>query len=110
MFDVVVRGTPEVGAKSSAWCDMLIDTPGGGAVPLRDVADVTSRRRRTGHARSGLAADRRTLNRRAAPGAQSPRDVEAAIDETRSRKATTPRSSASTRSCNRGGSGSWSPA
>ena len=40
MFDVVVRGTPEVGANIDALRDMLIDTPGGGAVPLRDVADV----------------------------------------------------------------------
>jgi Cu/Ag efflux pump CusA len=40
VFDVVVRGTPEVGANMDALRDMLIDTPGGGAVPLRDVADV----------------------------------------------------------------------
>ncbi len=40
VFDVVVRGTPSVGANIDSLRDMLIDTPGGGVVPLRDVADV----------------------------------------------------------------------
>ncbi len=40
VFDVVVRGTPGVGANIDALRATLIDTPGGGAVPLRDVADV----------------------------------------------------------------------
>ena len=40
VFDVVVRGAPHVGANMDALRDMPIDTPGGGAVPLRDVADV----------------------------------------------------------------------
>ena len=40
VFDVVVRGTPQVGANIDALGAMLISTPGGGAVPLRDVADV----------------------------------------------------------------------
>jgi CzcA family heavy metal efflux pump len=40
VFDVVVRGTPDVGANIDALRAVLIDTPGGGAVPLRDVADV----------------------------------------------------------------------
>jgi len=40
VFDVVVRGTPKVGANLDSLRDMLIDTPGGGVVPLRGVADV----------------------------------------------------------------------
>ncbi len=40
VFDVVVRGTPEAGANIDALRDLLVDTPSGGAVPLRDVADV----------------------------------------------------------------------
>ena len=40
VFDVVVRGTPSVGANIDELRAILIDTPGGGAVPLRDVADV----------------------------------------------------------------------
>jgi len=40
VFDVVVRGTPEAGANIDALRDLLIETPGGGAVPLRDVANV----------------------------------------------------------------------
>jgi CzcA family heavy metal efflux pump len=40
VFDLVVRGTPQVAANMDALRDMLIDIRGGGAVPLRDVADV----------------------------------------------------------------------
>ena len=41
VFDVVVWGTPDVRNSLSSVSDMLIDTPGGGSVPLGKVADVT---------------------------------------------------------------------
>lgn len=40
MFDVAVWGSPEVRSNLVAISDLLIDTPGGGHVPLKDVADV----------------------------------------------------------------------
>ncbi len=40
-FDVTVWGEQAVRADLAAIRDMLIDTPGGGHVPLKDVADVT---------------------------------------------------------------------
>jgi Cu/Ag efflux pump CusA len=40
VFDVVVWGTPEVRHSLSSVRDLLIDTPGGGTVPLGKVADV----------------------------------------------------------------------
>ena len=40
VFDVVVRGTPQRRREHRRAARHLIDTPGGGAVPLRDVADV----------------------------------------------------------------------
>jgi Cu/Ag efflux pump CusA len=40
VFDVVVRGTPEIGANLDALRDLLVETRDGGYVPLRDVADV----------------------------------------------------------------------
>jgi CzcA family heavy metal efflux pump len=41
VFDVVVWGTPDVRNSLTSVSDMLIDTPGGGSVPLGKVADVT---------------------------------------------------------------------
>lgn len=40
-FDVAVWGAPDVRGDIGAIRDLLIDTPGGGHVPLKDVADVT---------------------------------------------------------------------
>ena len=39
-FDVTVWGTPEVRSNISAIQALLIDTPGGGHIPLKDVADI----------------------------------------------------------------------
>jgi CzcA family heavy metal efflux pump len=40
IFDVVVRGEPRFARDLDAVRDLVIDTPSGGAVPIRDVADV----------------------------------------------------------------------
>jgi CzcA family heavy metal efflux pump len=40
VFDVVVKGTPEISQSLSTVSDLLIDTPDGGHVRLGDVADV----------------------------------------------------------------------
>lgn len=40
VFDVVVRGVPQVGHSISSIQDLLLDRPDGGQVRLRDVADV----------------------------------------------------------------------
>jgi CzcA family heavy metal efflux pump len=40
IFDVVVRGTPNFQRDVDAIRNLTIDTPGGGAVAIRDVADV----------------------------------------------------------------------
>ncbi|QDV91746.1 Cobalt-zinc-cadmium resistance protein CzcA [Phycisphaerae bacterium RAS2] len=41
VFDVAVWGAPKVRSELAAIRDLLIDTPGGGHVPLKDVADVS---------------------------------------------------------------------
>jgi Cu/Ag efflux pump CusA len=41
VFDVVVRGVPGAGASVSTIRELLIDTSGGGHVPLRDIAQVS---------------------------------------------------------------------
>jgi Cu/Ag efflux pump CusA len=43
VFDVVVLGTPETRSSLTSVRDLLIDTPGGGHVQLRHVADVSVR-------------------------------------------------------------------
>ena len=40
VFDVIVWGTPEARNSLTSIHDLLIDTPGGGHVPLKEVADV----------------------------------------------------------------------
>ncbi len=83
VFDVVVRGTPAVGANIDALRATLIDTPGGGAVPLRDVADVylapspNQVTREAGSRRIDV-----TLNPSGRSLEAVARDVQAVVDET----------------------------
>ena len=83
VFDVVVRGTPAVGANIDALRATLIDTPGGGAVPLRDVADVYIAP--TPNQVTREAGSRRidvTLNPSGRSLEAVARDVQAVVDET----------------------------
>ena len=100
LFDVVVWGTPEVRRNLDAIRALQVPVANGGMVPLGSVSsvEVTADAQRD-HARERIAAHRRHVERaRARPWRCRARHPGAAGGHVVSRRATTPKCSASTRS------------